>query len=849
MSEIRCNPNDCGKLKIDEIRVENLKSDCVTDKAPVISFALSSGTPDTRLQKAFISVGDWEKEVTDQVGIAYDGPLEPFSAYNVIIKAYDNHGNCATASASFRTGRLDTPWRARWITKKSYTPQRGQSPLPMTFRKTFNISKPIKSACLTATAMGIYELFLGQERIAGEYFSPGFTSYKHNLQYNYYDVTNYIRQKNEIIAVVGGGWAVGRYTYSSKSRITTDRQAFMMELFLEYEDGTSEIIITDRSWQVTLDGNYRFGDFYDGEVYDARVDLNDILWENADETRLPFTPCILARYGCQVMAHETMMPKAVFRSKNGELIYDFGQNFAGVICLDIIGKAGQIITVRHAELLQDGELFVENLRTAKTTVTYICKDGMQSYSPKLTYMGFRYAGVSGIEEDKIHVFARAVYSDIETVGGFICSNDDLNRLQSNVVWSAKSNFVDIPTDCPQRDERQGWTGDIAVFAGTACFNFDLSRFLDKWLSDMRAEQRKSGGIPFVIPRQGTFDPMVPTACWGDSCIIVPWTEYMARGNRELLRKHYPAMKKYMKAVRFWSGLFSLGQRRHIWKWLFQFGDWCAPEGYVKEWMKKGKWIATAYYSYTASIMSRVADELGYRDDSEYYQRLHEKINNAYRKVFTDGNGNLKNEFQTAYVLPLAFNMVSAKERESMASNLVRLIADSDWHLNTGFPGTPFLLFALSDSGKTEEAYKLLLQDTCPGWIYQVKCGATTFWERWDAVKPDGGINICSLNHYAYGAVGDFLYRRIAGIEATSAGYRTFKIRPVIGGGIEWVRAHHKTPYGMISVNWKIKNNTFTLEFEAPVSTSCQVFMPSGKEYRFGSGRYTVSEEYKDDSVS
>lgn len=847
MSEIRCDPDNCENLKIEEIRVENLTSNCVTDKNPLISFSMSSDIPNTRLEKAIIRIGDWEKESTDQVCIVYDGVLEPFTAYSVGITAYDNYGNTAAASTSFRTGRLSTPWKAKWITINSYTPPKGNSPLPMTFRKTFDIGKPIKSAYLTATAIGIYELFLGKERITREYFSPGFTSYKHNLQYNYYDVTNYINQKNELVAVVGGGWAVGRYTYSSKSRITADRQAFMMELFLEYEDGSRDVIITDKSWQVTLDGNYRFGDFYDGEVYDARLSLNDAVWAYADETRLSFAPNISAQYGCRVTAHEKMLPQAVFRSKSGELIYDFGQNFAGVICLDIDGKEGQIITVRHAELLHDGELFVENLRTAKATVTYICKDGKQSYSPKLTYMGFRYAGISGIDEDKIHVYARAIYSDIDTVGDFTCSDNDLNRLQSNVVWSAKSNFVDIPTDCPQRDERQGWTGDISVFAGTACFNFDLSRFLNKWLADMRAEQRRSGGIPFVIPRQGAFDPMVPTACWGDSCVIVPWIEYMARGNKELLRQHYPAMKKYMKSVRFWAGLFSLGHHRYIWKWLFQFGDWCAPEGYVRDWMKKGKWIATAYYSYTTSIMSKVAGELGYHDDSKYYQKLHEKINNAYRKVFTDGNGNLKQEFQTAYALPLAFDMVSGKERQSMADNLVRLIADKDWHLNTGFPGTPFLLFALCDSGKKDEAFKLLLQDTCPSWLYQVKCGATTFWERWDAVNPDGGINICSLNHYAYGAVGDFLYRRLAGIEATSAGYRTFKIQPVIGGGIEWVHAFHKTPYGVISVNWKITGDTFTLEFDVPVSTNCQVIMPSGKKYSYGSGRYIISEEHANGS--
>ena len=848
----------CGRLKIDEIKIENLTSNCVTDKAPVISFSLSTNVPDTMLQKAIIRIGSWIREVTKQVGIVYDGLLEPFTSYTVEITAYDNHGNCATSSTSFQTGRLNTPWQAKWITDKSYKPSKGQSPIPMTFRKSFDVNKPIKRAYITATAMGIYELFLEQERITKEYFAPGFTSYKHNLQYNYFDVTRFIKSKNSLTAVVGGGWAVGRYTYSSKSQITTERQAFLMELFLEYHDGTMDVIKTDSSWQVTFDGNYRFGDLYDGEIYDARVDLNKVQWKNADEIKLPFTPKITARYGCQVIAHEKRLPKAVFTAKSGEIIYDFGQNFAGVVSLDINGKVGQTITVRHAEMLYNSELFVENLRTAKATITYICKDGKQSYSPKLTYMGFRYVGISGIEKSDIQVSAYAIYSNIETVGGFTCSNPDINQLQSNIVWGAKSNFVDIPTDCPQRDERQGWTGDIAIFASTACFNFDLSRFFGKWLLDMRAEQAKSGGIPVVIPRQGNKVPRVPTACWGDSCILVPWAEYLSRGNIEILRSYYPTMKKYMKAVKFWAGFLSMGHYRYIWEKLFQFGDWCAPDGYIKDWMKKGKWIATAYYAYTSSIMAKIAQLLGYKDDYQYYKKLHKKICNAYRRVFTDGKGNLKEEFQTAYVLPLAFDIVSGKERQTMADNLVRLIAENDWHLSTGFPAASFLLFALCDSGKTEEAYKLLMKDTCPSWLYQVKCGATTFWERWDALKPDGTINLgkldedgkgdqpgmCSYNHYAYGAVGDFLYRRVAGIEATSGGYKTFNIKPVIGGGLKWVKAFHKTPYGKIEVSWKIEDDIFTLEFKVPVSTTCLITMPSGKKYHFGSGKYILSEEYR-----
>lgn len=846
-------------LQIDEIRVENLISNCVTDKQhPQISFSMLSDVQDVFLEQAKVKVGGWEKIVNHPLHMVYDGRLEPFTTYKIEINAQSNKGDRASGETNFQTGRLGMPWTAKWITDKNYQPKKKSSPMPMTMRKSFDVSKRIKRAYVTATAIGIYELEMNGERITKEYFSPGFTSYKHTLQYNYYDVTKYLKKQNTILAIVGGGWAVGRFTYESKNQITADRQAFMMELFVEYEDGSKDIIVTDHTWEVTYDGNYRFGDFYDGEVYDATKDLSLAVWKNVDETFLSFSPEITARYGCPVTAHELFAPIHIFVSPQGEHIYDFGQNFSGVVKLEIEGNRGQEIVVRHAETLYEEELYIDSLRSAKASLTYICKEGKQNYSPKLTYMGFRYIGIRGIDEDKIKVSAVALYSDMEEIGNFECSNPLLNQLQSNILWSGKSNFVDIPTDCPQRDERQGWTGDISVFASTACYNFNLSRFMDKWLLDVIHEQGKSGGLPFVIPQQGASAPIVPTACWGDSCIIVPWAVYLSNGDTVLLRRQYPMMKQYLKSVKFWAGLFSVGKRVHIWQWLFQFGDWCAPEGYITDWMKRGKWIATAYYAYSAKLMAQIADVLGEKEDTIFYQNLFIKICNAYIDIFTDEAGRLKKEFQTAYVLPLAFDMVNAKTREVMVENLARLIEAKEWHLSTGFPATPFILFALCDAGKIEEAYRLLLQDTCPSWGYEVKCGATTFWERWDAMNPDGtlrlglskdgktmeGAGTCSLNHYAYGAVGDFFYRRILGLEATRGGYETFQIKPILGGGLTFAQGLHKTPFGTIKVAWKLEIDVFTLDFEVPVGTRCEVILPSGKMQVFGSGNYQVSELYK-----
>ena len=846
-------------FKIDEIRVENLIKGCVTDKKnPVISFSMSSDKQDVVLENAIVKIGDWEKQVNYPLNIMYDGTLEPFTMYEVEICACDNYGEESTAKTAFQTGRLSLPWKAKWITDTDYQPKKKCSPVPMTMRTGFAVKKDVKKAYVTATAMGIYDLELNGRRITEEYFAPGLTSYKHTLQYNYYDVTDFLSEENSLLAIIGGGWAVGRFTYESKNQITVDRQAFLMELFIEYVDGSMERICTDSSWEITYDGNYRYGDFYDGEVYDATINWNNACWKQAIEVSPPITPAISVRYGCPVTAHKTLRPMKIFTSPHGECIYDFGQNFAGVVNLKIDGKKGQKINVRHAEVLHEGELYVDSLRTAKAGITYICEEGRQIYTPRLTYMGFRYVGIRGIEADKIQVSANALYSDIDEIGSFSCSNPMLNLLQNNILWSAKSNFVDIPTDCPQRDERQGWTGDISVFSSTACYNFDLSRFMDKWLLDVMHEQGKGGGLPFVIPKQGASAPIVPTACWGDCCIIVPWALYLSNGDKGILRRQYPMMKRYLKSVKFWAGLGSVGKQKYIWKWLFQFGDWCAPEGYVSDWMKRGKWIATAYYAYCAKLMSRIADVLGELEDSEFYQVLATKICNAYIDVFTDGEGRLKNEFQTAYVLPLAFDMVDGTTKNAMVEHLVRLIREKDWHLSTGFPATPFILFALCDAGRVEEAYKLLLQDTCPSWGYEVKCGATTFWERWDAMRPDGTLNLtlakdgktlegpgtCSLNHYAYGAVGDFLYRRILGIEAISGGYEMFRIKPVVGGELTYAEGAHKTPFGKIKVEWHIQNDTFELNFEVPVGTRCQLVMPSGKTQIYGSGKYRVEEPYK-----
>lgn len=850
-------------LKISRLTVEHLSRDCVTDcEQPRVSFQIESDRQNVSLKKAKIWVGDWSTETESQILVPYTGKkLNPFTEYPVVVKVMDDKGEAAEAVTSFETGRMGTAWKAQWITDGEYHfTEKKISPKTMTFRKKIACSKKVTKARLYATALGIYEMTLNGEKVGDIYFAPGFTSYKHQLQYQTYDVTEQLKSsegmENEMIAVVGGGWAVGSFTYKRVNRNYADRQALLCELRITYEDGSEEIIGTDESWEVTLDGAVRETEFYNGEIYDATVDMDKIAWHKASREQVKLQPEILAQYGAPVKAHEVFHPVSVTKAPSGVVIYDFGQNFAGVISAKIKGKKGQKITFRHAEILMDGELFTKPLRSAKQEAVYICRDGEQTWSPRMTYMGFRYVSMEGAEEQDVELSAIALYSDVEDNGEFSCSNELVNKLQSSIRWGAKSNFVDIPTDCPQRDERMGWTGDIALFSPTAAYNFDMSRFLEKWFKDVRSEQNKGGGIPVTVPLvvvPGQWEIMIPMAVdhWGDACILAPWAEYKMRGDLGLLKTMYPTMKRYMKACKFWAGFGSVGKHKYIWKLLHHYGDWCAPGIGMWAWMGRGKWTATACMSHSSKILSQIADMLGEKEDAAYYKELSEKTAEAYRDLLMEKDCTVKKEFQTGYVLPLYYGMLSEEDRKKTAAHLARIVRENDYHIATGFPGTPYILFALADNGYEEDAFKMLMTDTCPSWLYEMKVGGTTIWERWDALREDGTCNtgdddgtggMVSFNHFSYGAVGDFLYRRIAGIETLSGGGKEVRIAPMVGGGLTQARGVVNTAYGKVTSEWWINDGKFTLHVDIPCSTTAIVKLPGGEEKKLGSGSYTLEEK-------
>lgn len=849
-------------LKIRGLKVDNLSNAIIIDQQrPKISYYIESDQKNAKIVDGIIKVGDWSMHAIDNVAVAYDGPkLSPFSVYEVSVEIKDTRGQIAKASTSFTTGRLHQSWDAKWITDGSYKyPGKKKSPKTMTFRKRFGNGKSIKSAMIYATALGIYELNLNGQKVGNDYFAPGFTAYKHHIQYQVYDVTKALKESNELHAIVGGGWAIGPFTYVRRTKVFAKKQAFLCEIRIVYSDKTVEVIGTDTTWDVTLEGKYVETEFYDGEVYDATVNMDKVKFYKASLARITINPQFRATYGAMVKHMDTIQPIGHHISSKGTLIYDFGQNFAGVIAIKAKATKGQKIVFKHAEILMAGELYTEPLRSAKQEIVYIAKEGVQTYSPKMTFMGFRYVSVEGIDSKDLEIEGYVLYSDIETTGYFECSNPSLNQLQKNIVWSAKSNFIDIPTDCPQRDERMGWTGDIALFASTAAFNFDTSRFLDKWLIDVKAEQRRGGGIPVTVPlirvpRQ--YEIALPMAVdhWGDACVLVPWAEYLTRGDYHLLSMMYPVMKRYIEACQFWARLFSFGKHRKIWKLGHHYGDWVAPNSNLMQWMSRGKWTGTASLAHTSSIVSQIASILGFEKDSKYYKKLSEETAIAYRKILMQPNCSLKKEFQTGYVLPLHYRMLSDKDRFRTADHLARMIRENDYKIATGFPGTPYVLFALADNGHLDDAYKMLLNDKAPSWLFMLKAGATTVWEKWDALREDGTSNtgegdglkcMVSFNHYANGAVGDFFYKRIAGIEPLTGGYQTFEVKPRLGGDITWSKASVLTAYGPIKSHWEIENEVFSISVEVPVGTRCELVLPSGKKESLYNGSYTLSEKLLD----
>jgi alpha-L-rhamnosidase len=795
----------------------------------------------------------------ESVLLEYKGPeLKSGQKYYWQVMIWDNNGKATKWSrvASWEMGLLNpTDWKAKWIEMEGDTQRYSPSPY---FRKEFQSAKPIANARVYITSHGYYELQINGKKVGDQVLTPGWTSYSKRLQYQVYDVTNMINNGgNAIGAVLGDGWYRGTLAWGDNWAIYGRRLGILMQLKISYKDGTEAYILSDESWKAFNNGSIRMNDIYNGETYDANKDpqgwsstgFNDREWQKV-RTGVYNNMNIIAAEGAAVRKIQEIKPVKIFRTPKGNLIADMGQNMVGWIRLKVKGQKGNIITLRHAEVLDKyGEFYTTNLRSAKCQITYTLNgNGEEVYEPKFTFMGFRFVEIKGFpgEPTADNLTGVVIHSDMPVTGMYESSSSLLNQLQHNIQWGQKGNFVDVPTDCPQRDERLGWTGDAQAFCRTAAYNMDVSSFFTKWLKDVAADQKKGGEVPDVIPdilnKQSAVSAQ-PSAGWGDVAIIAPWTMYQIYGDKNFLRNQYPSMKAWVEYIRKKAG------DSYIWKGGSKYGDWLFYHPPVNNHTEADghtdlDFIATAFYAYSASILADAARVLDKTDDVAFYTELFGKIKNVFINEYVTNAGRVGTNSQTAYVLALNFNLLPDNLRSNAAKFLAGDIKSRENHLSTGFLGTPYLCHVLSDNGYSDVAYDLLLQESYPSWLYPVKMGATTIWERWDGEKTDStfqdsGMN--SFNHYAYGAIGDWMYRVSAGIELGAPGYKKIVIQPHPTSKLSYSKASFESAYGKITSGWQRINGKIIITVSIPANTSATIILPAAGQDKISESGKPISQ--------
>ena len=783
------------------------------------------------------------------VWVPYGGPvLQSGKKYWWRVRVWDNAGNVSdwSASAFWQMGLLSpADWKAQWIGLSM--PEDSTQPSPV-FRKEFTTKKKVASATVYVTAQGMYEARINGRRIGEDYLTPGWTAYQKRMQYQAYDVTQQLTNgANAIGVTLGSGWWRGYIGFANDRAFYGSELALLLQLDIEYTDGSRETIGTDGSWKCTTDGPVRSSEIYHGETYDARLEqqgwashgYNDSKW-SAIAVKNIAKDNLIGTCNEPIRKHETVAPLQIFRTPKGELVADFGQNLVGWVELKAKGKSGDRVVLQFAEVLdKQGNFYTDNLRAARCTDTWILRGeqydrfgkaasyASETFEPHFTFHGFRYAKITGYpgELKPENITAVALYSAMRPTGSFSTSDPLVNQLQKNIQWGQRGNFLDVPTDCPQRDERLGWTGDAQAFSRTAAYNFDVHNFFAKWLKDVAADQQPNGMIPWVVP-----NVLGPTqgasAGWADAATIIPWNMWLAYGDRRILEDQYPSMKAWVEFMRAKS-------KNDLWNTGFHFGDWLFysinDDRDGRSAITDKYLIAQCFYAHSTQLLIDAAQVLGKKEEVATYSALLKKIKTAYLNQYVSPNGRTISPSQTAYVLALQFDMLPESQRAQAVKNLADNIASYDNHLTTGFLGTPYICHVLTRFGYNDLAYKLLNQKTYPSWLYPVTMGATTIWERWDGIKPDGTFQEASMNsfnHYAYGAIGDWMYRVMTGLDADAPGYKSIRIQPRPGGGFTQASADLQTMYGPAASRWQRDEKDLTLEVEVPANTTATVLIPA-----------------------
>ena len=768
------------------------------------------------------------------------------------VKVWDKTGQPSAWSpvATWSMGLLQpSDWKAQWVgydkprprdwqeTPKPAAKQKPtgkQKPLilpPASYlRTTFRADKSVRSATLYATALGIFDLHLNGQRVADEYFSPGWTDYTKRVHYRAYDVTRLVRQgQNALGAVLADGWYSGHIGWHFIRNHYGNQPRFRGQLCIEFSDGSKAVVATGPGWKATT-GPIREADFLMGETYDARQELpgwsepgfDDAKWDGVD-LGAALTPIVQWHPAPPVRAYEEFRARKITEPKPGVYVLDLGQNFAGIVRLTVSGEAGRKITLRYAERLNpDGTLYTTNLRDARAIDTYTCRgEGIEVWQPRFTFHGFQYVEVTGLRQPPTEetVVGRALSSDTPVVGRFECSDAMLNRLHKNICYTQRSNFIDIPTDCPQRDERLGWTGDAQVYIRTATLNADVQAFFTKWLVDLEDGQRKDGQFPMVAPVKVAGDDGGPA--WADAGTVCPWTVYEVYGDRRVLAKHYDAMVRFVEFCRKRSTAELLPPKK-----FHCFGDWLSIKAATPMDV-----ICTAYFAHSTRLTARAAEVLGKSEDAARFQDLFEKIKAVFNRAYVAADGRIKGDTQACYVLALAFDLLDAQKQKLAAKHLVEDIERRGGHLSTGFIGTKDLMLVLSKIGRNDVAYRLLHNDTFPSWGFSIKHGATSIWERWDGWTPERGFQDPGMNsfaHYSFGAVYQWIAENIGGIRTDGPAYKRIVIGPQPGGRLAWAKVGYRSIRGQIESDWKLDGGRLLLDVTIPANTTATVLVPATK---------------------
>jgi Alpha-L-rhamnosidase N-terminal domain./Bacterial alpha-L-rhamnosidase. len=844
-------------LKIDELYMNYEKNLYGVQEWPSFSWVATSDKRNV-LQEAYqfqlsknenfenciYDSGKIESDMSSQIFVS-DVEMEAVCYYYARVKIWSKHGeeSAWSQAAQLLTGIVNKEWEAKFISAEKKEDANDSKSTYV--KQTYEAKGKIQKAFACTSALGIYKLYINGKRVGEDEMAPGWTSYKKHLLYQTYDITKYLEEgENTFGAFLGAGWYKGVMGFRPSRNHYGDRTAFIGEFCIRYEDGSEEIYKTDETW-IGADGPIIFSEIYDGETYDESKEIKNWCsatsgneWSSIEVE--PFDVSVLRAQGAgKIKIIETLPVKEIFETPKGETVIDFGQNMTGWVRFRTEAQAGDEVELQFFEVLDaDGNVYTDNLRTAKQIVKYhVHSAGEVEYEPHFTFQGFQYVRIiKWPNKPKAENFtACVVHSDMKRTGYFESSNAELNQLHHNLLWGLKGNFLDVPTDCPQRDERLGWTGDAQIFCGTADYLMNTYTFFDKWLEDVAADQLPDGAVAHVVPdiltgriKDGWQPENVEenstygATAWADAITIMPWDIYKTYGDKRILEKRYANMKLWIEYMKFHA-------EDYVWNHGLQFGDWVALDA------KEGSYFGatpneltcTAYFAYSTKIIQKVATVLGKKEDAKEYGALHKEIVRSFQKTFFDENGIMKAQTQTAHILALHFELVKEEYKEKTAQNLVKLLKKENGHLVTGFVGTPYFCHALSNNGYLKEAYELLFKDDFPSWLYQVKAGATTIWEHWDGKKPDGSMwspDMNSFNHYAYGAIGEWIYKTVVGIVAdeNEPGYKKILIQPRPTDKLSYVKGGYQSVHGLITVNWEKCEKDITLHVEIPVNTTATI---------------------------